>query len=546
MNYSRGWIGNLVFFNRVILTLEAGLTFILVLSCTPAPDHSWTDKNTPAEAENSAQALKPARSPQAPLKQSPVPIQSPTPPETPAGPISKSAYAGSWYSSDTQNLTAEVDGYLANLHPVDGSPLVLIVPQTQYAFSGKISATGYQQLTNGSYETAIILATGMYPPHPSPIAIWPKGAFETPLGLVEVDQPLAESIVSASPLIKIDSDVFTTEPGIEIQLPFLQRVCPKCRIVPILIDDGNEKAVEVLAPILAQAMRKEKTVLIVGSNLSQFPNQQDAMPQDNETLSAIQSGDPDLFSAVVTECRSKNIPGLETCANGETAILTAMKTAKILGAETVSILNYGNSGDSTNGDPEHVVGFGVVMFWHFEPPVLNEESRQKLLSIAHATLANRLSNEKNPPPFVDEPEFQRKSGAFVVLELDGKIRGSMGHMRADLPLAVVIQEMTAAAITADPRLTPLTAEELRRLKIKISITSPLHRLENIDGIVLGTHGLLIQERNHQGVLLPQVPIENKWGRNRFLDHLCMVAGLPLNCWKEGPIVYTFTANTFGD
>jgi len=186
------------------------------------------------------------------------------------------------------------------------------------------------------------------------------------------------------------------------------------------------------------------------------------------------------------------------------------------------------------------------MFWHFEPPLLTEENRQILLSMARTALMNHVNNEKITLTIPDESIYQRKSGAFVILKLDGKFRGSMGHMRADLPLSSVVQEMALAALTSDPRFTPLTPAELQRLKIEISITSPPHRLDSTDEVVLGLHGLLIQDRNHQGVLLPQVQVENQWGRNRYLDHLCMVAGLPVNCWIKGTGLYSFTTVTFGE
>lgn len=524
---------------RVAGVLGSVICVCLIFSCTPAPQDTLQENTAaPLDIQPTHTILLPTSTAQ--------PTITPSLPPIPTEKVALPELAGSWYPADAVQLAAEVDGYLEAVRPIDGEPLVLIVPQTQYAFSGKISASAYKQLLNGHYDTAIILATAMYPPHPAPIAVWDEGVFETPLGGVEVDRALARSIIAADALLKDDDKVFDGEPGIEIQLPFLQRVCPNCRIVPILIDDDNDEAIQVLAQVLSQAMRRGSTVLIAGSNLSQYPNQHDGMPLDDEIMKAIETGSEDAFSEVIDKCLAKNIPNVTTCAYGETSIRTAIHTANLLGAETVSLLNYGNSGNAPNGDPSRVTGYGAVMLWHYEPPVIRDEHKTALLSLARKVLSSRIGNGMESLDIPEDAVLQRRSGVFVILKLDERVWGSMGHMRADLPLSVVVQEMALASMTSNPRLASLTEADLKRLKIEISISSPPRRIKTIEDITLGMHGLLIQERNHQGVLLPQVQMENQWGRPRFLDHLCTVAGLSMDCWKKNIAIYSFTTITFGE
>ena len=128
----------------------------------------------------------------------------------------------------------------------------------------------------------------------------------------------------------------------------------------------------------------------------------------------------------------------------------------------------------------------------------------------------------------------------------GELRGCIGYMKGDTLLYRVVQEMAVSAATSDPRFPPLTAEELSQIRIEISILSPLRRITDPQQIEVGTHGLMIFKDGRQGVLLPQVPVEQGWNREQFLQGLCQKAGLPANCWRESATLYAFTASVFGE
>ena len=63
---------------------------------------------------------------------------------------------------------------------------------------------------------------------------------------------------------------------------------------------------------------------------------------------------------------------------------------------------------------------------------------------------------------------------------------------------------------------------------------------------MGEHGLLISQRGHRGLLLPQVPVEHEWERITFLEQTCRKAGLPPDSWQKGAMMEAFTAEVFGD
>lgn len=126
------------------------------------------------------------------------------------------------------------------------------------------------------------------------------------------------------------------------------------------------------------------------------------------------------------------------------------------------------------------------------------------------------------------------------------MRGCIGHLWADTPLYRVVQEMAVSAATADQRFSALTAEELDDVSVEISVLSPLRRITNTGQIEVGTHGLVAVQGGRQGVLLPQVPVEQGWGREEFLAQICLKAGLSADCWREEAVLYTFTAVVFGE
>ena len=155
--------------------------------------------------------------------------------------------------------------------PIDGAPVALIVPHAGYTYSGQVAAAEFKQLAQGTYDVAVIIGADHAEPISDPIAVYPEGGFETPLGVVPVDADLAHALIAADPRIKADPAAHVGEHVIEIELPFLQRVCPGCRIVPVLIGTDDPAAVEALGNALAKVLPGRRAVMIASSDLSHYP-----------------------------------------------------------------------------------------------------------------------------------------------------------------------------------------------------------------------------------------------------------------------------------
>jgi AmmeMemoRadiSam system protein A len=177
---------------------------------------------------------------------------------------------------------------------------------------------------------------------------------------------------------------------------------------------------------------------------------------------------------------------------------------------------------------------------------LPPEARTRLLEQARVAIASHLQGED--PLVADEGEPWPPQGAFVTLKTrsNGHLRGCIGRVEADQPLAVTVRRMAVAAATQDPRFPLVTPEELATLRVEISVLSPLAPIHPED-VEVGRHGLFVRFRGRSGLLLPQVPVAQRWDRETFLDHTCRKAGLPADSWRDPEcVLLAFTAIVFGE
>ncbi len=169
---------------------------------------------------------------------------------------------------------------------------------------------------------------------------------------------------------------------------------------------------------------------------------------------------------------------------------------------------------------------------------LSEEEGEYLLGLARKTIKNRLFNLEDPQiEWKDIPEiFQKRFGTFVTINIEGNLRGCIGHIIPREPLIEGIKENAINAAFRDPRFPSLTKEEFDRIEIEISILTPPKKLPYTDAKDLlkklrpGIDGLIIKKGSYEATFLPQV-WEQLPKKEEFLSHLCLKAGLSADSWK---------------
>jgi AmmeMemoRadiSam system protein B len=268
--------------------------------------------------------------------------------------LRRAAFAGSWYPRSQAAILAEVDGYLDAARPaaVAGRLIGLVSPHAGLHYSGPVAAFGYSLLRSRAPASVVLVG----PAHRAAfegVAVHARGSWETPLGQVAIDEDLAGALLDADRELFDDPAPHREEHSLEMQMPFLQRVMPGLRIVPMLMGTQSRSEVDALASALARALTGRDAVLVASSDLSHYQPAALASRLDAEVVSDVQRLD--------AEGLMQRLEARDNVACGGGPLVAVMKAARALGAERAAVLRYADSGD-VGGDKSHVVGYLSAAF----------------------------------------------------------------------------------------------------------------------------------------------------------------------------------------
>lgn len=470
--------------------------------------------------------------------------------------------AGSFYPADPAELTSMMDAMLGEVKQpaIKEKILAAVAPHAGYIYSGPVAAYTYAALRGHSYKRIVVIA----PSHHVGFdftSVYDGDAYSTPLGAIPIDKEFARRLIKFSKHgAKIElSDTGHTptasggEHALEVQLPWLQRTVGSFELVPIIMGDQSYEASRALGVALAKLITEEKkngktgeTLVLASSDLSHYHPYTDAVALDHKTLAALTAWD--YYSM------SRNFQTRLWEACGGAPIVTAMIYSERMGARQAELLKYANSGD-TAGDKERVVGYGSAVFVqsaqsatpenHFS---LTSEEKKELLAIARKSVEQAVGHGLTYAPATPTSDtLNREYGAFVTLTEKGQLRGCIGFTAAMKPLFLTVRDTATYAALRDPRFHPVVAEELPEIAYEVSVLSPLRRVMDSEEIEVGGDGLLMKNGGHEGLLLPQVPTEQGWNRQTFLEQTCVKAGMSKDCWKSDDTdIFRFTAVVFNE
>jgi len=503
--------------------------------------------------------------------------------------VRKAAVAGQFYPDDAEKLRLAINNFMSNrsflkqywpipsgksieyhnshqdvfpLEIVD-QPLALIVPHAGYVYSGQIAADAFGMASKSKYDVIIVIGTNHTTAGFDGISIYAKGAFETPLGQVAIDEVIAEQILDADKEFTFNREVHKREHSIEVQLPFIQVLFPNTKIVPIVIGLPDLRRCQRLGKVLVNIAKQKRILIVASSDLSHYPNYEDACKVDKGTMESIVSLDGEKLQNTIQKQMHSGIANLSTCACGEGPILTVMAAANELGIRFRDMVSYANSGNCLIGDRNRVVGYGAIVMSKREgvvclPPKFTDQienqsmeelestDKQALLKFARQCITQYLTTQITPLPRGFSTAADQKLGAFVTLTKHGELRGCIGHMSQDLPLKQVVGMMALHAALNDHRFSPVTADELKDIEIEISVLTPTKPVKGYEDIVVGRDGVALEKSGYSAVFLPQVAPEQGWTRDEMLEHLSMKAGLSRDAWRKGAKFSTFQAIVFNE
>ncbi|MEM0481131.1 MAG: AmmeMemoRadiSam system protein A [Candidatus Aenigmatarchaeota archaeon] len=168
---------------------------------------------------------------------------------------------------------------------------------------------------------------------------------------------------------------------------------------------------------------------------------------------------------------------------------------------------------------------------------MNEKLKSYIIKIAKKAIENYVKYKKIISVPADCPEeLKQKRGVFVTIYKNHELRGCTG---VPFPIKSLIESLIEAAVNAteDPRFLPLTENELKNIKIEVSILTEPKKVEGkdykekIENIKEFKHGVIIKRGLKSALFLPQIwnQLHNK---DLFLSHLCLKAGLSADDWKK--------------
>jgi len=286
------------------------------------------------------------------------------------------AVAGQFYKGSSESLKRQVQEFIVP-SAVKTKALGIVSPHAGLIYSGSVAGAVYSRIELP--DTFVLIGpnhTGLG----APVSLMARGQWETPLGLVEIDEALSASILSKSPRIQEDSLAHLREHSLEVQLPFIQHFKKKFKIVPIQMLDTRLETCKEVGRAVAEAIKsrgkgsgvgvqgeeqnKLKTsnpergtspdvLIIASSDMSHYEQAAAAKEKDFKAIHQLLNLDPEGLYRVVREY------GITMCGFGPAVVM--LVACKLLGAISAELIKYANSGE-VSGDYDQVVGYaGVVV-----------------------------------------------------------------------------------------------------------------------------------------------------------------------------------------
>ena len=528
-------------FGRISPWLLSATLILTVGACRQAESQAQ-----PASAAPPASA-PPIVTPAAPAAATAQPAAAPAP----GAQVHPCAGAGRWFPADPDQLGRLVDTCLSGPAPtVARQPVVVIVPHAGYQFSGAAAGKAYATLKGRTYKRVILFG----PSHQAAVrgaTVLRVDAYDTPLGRIPVDIEARDALLKC-PVATEQPAAHLREHSVENQLPFLQRVLGPFKMVEVLISqvtpDERTALADAVRPLL-----DDSTLVVVSSDFTHYGPNYGYVPfreRVPETLA-------DLNNMAVQEILEVDGPGWDAYVQqtrdtvcGQAGIGLLLKILEPWDDIRGTRLAFDTSGQIT-GDWANSVTYAAVGFWRAGEGLAAAE-QATLLRLARDTVVNFLKTGQPLTPDAAKydltPALRSPGAAFVTLKNRGDLRGCIGHIIAVGPLFQSIID-NACHACRDPRFTanPITEQEAPALSVEISVLTPMRRISDPMKVQVGRDGLMIALGRNRGLLLPQVPGEQGWNLEQFLQGICRKAGLLPDAWRDPQAeLYRFSAQVFGE
>ena len=237
------------------------------------------------------------------------------------------------------------------------SPLMIMLPHAGWVYSGRVAG---MVIARAEIPKDLIILGPCHRVRGKGLGVWDKGAWETPLGAVPVNEKLASEIIESGGGFEADYAPHEQDHCIEVLLPLLKIGQPELKIVPIAVSEPDPAKLFAAGGALAGVMRQceasggEMPLLVVSSDMSHYISHDAACKQDAKALEAMVDLRPEELYRVVGE------ENISMC--GVLPATLALQACKNLGASKGELISYATSGQ-VSGDMDRVVGYAGLMVY---------------------------------------------------------------------------------------------------------------------------------------------------------------------------------------
>jgi AmmeMemoRadiSam system protein B len=243
------------------------------------------------------------------------------------------AAAGSFYPGDSDELRDQVDALLdsAGRRPMTGLR-GLVAPHAGYGYSGPVAASAFALVPD---VPQVVLLGPSHFVHLAGLAVSGADAWSTPLGDVHVSSRLRKKALEAGAFV--DDEPHAREHALEVELPFLQRMCQQgLEILPVAVGS-------TLTSDVVRLLEELDAFVVVSTDLSHNLTDEVARQRDRETADAVLRYEPHAIRDG-DACGVFALRGIVEHAHHERF--------------AIELLDLRTSAD-TSGDPSRVVGYGA-------------------------------------------------------------------------------------------------------------------------------------------------------------------------------------------
>ncbi len=285
-----------------------------------------------------------------------------------ASAVRPGAVAGAFYPAEPRALLALVDELLARAArdraaepPPVGRLLGLLAPHAGLVYSGAVAAAAWRLLAPTPPATIVLLGTVHFAGWLEGVGAWEAGAWETPLGDVEVDERLAGAIVELGGPYAVDRAAHLGEHSLEVQLPFLRRVAPEARIVPLAIAIGTGAPARAAGERLGTLLRGrleagERILLAISTDAAHYPGEAVARMVNERLRPALEAVDAADLAERERALLAERRPGLACGMCGIQPAVLGLAALRAMGARRGEVVAAATSADAGGGS-ERTVGY---------------------------------------------------------------------------------------------------------------------------------------------------------------------------------------------